>query len=138
MEPSTPYSAAFTPQAITALRAISPLEDLTAEWAWGGSTGSGVKVAVIDSGIDADHPAIGTVDGYVSVVETATGLTYDTEPARGCVRARHGLRGHHSVAGTRVPSCSASGCSTRGWAVAATSSAPACAGQSTMGCRCAT
>lgn len=31
---------------------------LTPEWAWGGATGAGVRVAVIDSGIDADHPAL--------------------------------------------------------------------------------
>ena len=39
------------------------LEDLSAEWAWGGATGAGVRVAVIDSGIEADHPALeGCVD----------------------------------------------------------------------------
>jgi len=32
------------------------LDDLSPAWAWGGSTGKGVRVAVIDSGIDADHP----------------------------------------------------------------------------------
>ena len=30
-------------------------DDITADWAWGGSAGVGVKVAVIDSGIDASH-----------------------------------------------------------------------------------
>jgi len=39
------------------------LDDLTPEWAWGGADGSGVRVAVIDSGIDADHPLLdGCVD----------------------------------------------------------------------------
>jgi subtilisin len=28
------------------------------EWAWGGATGSGVRVAIIDSGLEADHPAL--------------------------------------------------------------------------------
>lgn len=43
-------------------KAVS-LDDLTPEWAWGGSTGAGVRVAVIDSGIDADHPDLhGCVD----------------------------------------------------------------------------
>lgn len=32
--------------------------EITPEWAFGGSTGAGVRVAVIDSGIDADHPAL--------------------------------------------------------------------------------
>jgi subtilisin family serine protease len=39
-------------------RAVS-FEDLSPEWAWGGATGAGVRVAIVDSGIDADHPALG-------------------------------------------------------------------------------
>ena len=39
------------------------LDDLSPEWAWGGATGLGARVAVIDSGIEADHPALeGCVD----------------------------------------------------------------------------
>jgi subtilisin family serine protease len=34
------------------------LADLSPEWAWGGATGRGVRVAVVDSGIEADHPAL--------------------------------------------------------------------------------
>jgi len=40
------------------LDGAASLEDLSAEWAWGGATGKGVDVAVIDSGIEADHPAL--------------------------------------------------------------------------------
>ncbi|NGO09430.1 S8 family serine peptidase [Streptomyces sp. HC44] len=32
-----------------------------AEWAWGGSTGRGVRVCVLDSGVEAGHPAIGAL-----------------------------------------------------------------------------
>src|SRR5262249_36537132 len=54
---------------------------VTREWAWGGSTGKGIKVAVIDSGIDAAHPAIGgNVNGYAAVVDGPEGLTFDTAP----------------------------------------------------------
>ena len=35
------------------------LNDLSRDWAWGGATGRGVRVAIIDSGIEADHPALG-------------------------------------------------------------------------------
>lgn len=43
-------------------RAVS-FEDLSPEWAWGGATGAGVRVAVVDSGVDAGHPALeGCVD----------------------------------------------------------------------------
>jgi subtilisin len=39
------------------------LDDLSPDWAWGGATGRGVRVAVVDSGIDATHPALeGCVD----------------------------------------------------------------------------
>jgi subtilisin len=33
--------------------------EVTPEWAWGGSLGAGVKVCVVDSGVDATHPAVG-------------------------------------------------------------------------------
>lgn len=49
---------------------ISPIpwQEITPEYAWGGSTGRGVKVCVVDSGIEADHPALdGAVRGGVSV-----------------------------------------------------------------------
>ena len=34
------------------------LERVDREWAWGGSTGSGVTVAIIDSGLETAHPAL--------------------------------------------------------------------------------
>lgn len=37
------------------------------EWAWGDSTGAGVKVAIVDSGVDADHPDVGEVAGAVAL-----------------------------------------------------------------------
>ena len=37
------------------------------EWAWGGSTGKGVRVCILDSGIEAGHPLIGEVQGQWSV-----------------------------------------------------------------------
>jgi subtilisin family serine protease len=37
----------------------SPFDDYDRERAWGGATGRGVTVAIIDSGIDPDHPAVG-------------------------------------------------------------------------------
>jgi subtilisin family serine protease len=46
----------------------SPFTGLTRKKAWGGSTGEGVTVALIDSGVDADHPFLkGYVSGGVSV-----------------------------------------------------------------------
>jgi subtilisin len=53
------WSEQFTPQAIRQLFHTRPIADLTPEWAFSGSTGQGVKVAVVDSGVEYDHPALG-------------------------------------------------------------------------------
>ena len=53
------WSQQFTPAAIRELIARGPIADLTPEWAWGGSTGRGVRVAVVDGGVEHDHPALG-------------------------------------------------------------------------------
>ena len=74
------YSAAFLAETLRPVGALRPVDDITPEWAWGGSTGAGVKVAVIDSGIDAEHPAVGGVQGYVAVGEGAAGPTFDPAP----------------------------------------------------------
>ena len=47
--------------------------EVTREWAWGGSDGSGVRVCVVDSGIDATHPLVGGIDRAVVPVEGADG-----------------------------------------------------------------
>lgn len=45
------------------LPVVTALEDLSHDWAFGDADGQGVRVAVVDSGIDADHPALdGSVD----------------------------------------------------------------------------
>jgi subtilisin len=47
------------------------LEDLSPEWAWGGSSGEGVRVAVVDSGIEANHPDLhGKVDSDGGIAVT--------------------------------------------------------------------
>jgi subtilisin len=47
-------------------RSPFPLPDAR-EWAWGAATGAGVRVCIIDSGIDGTHPAVGGVDSAVFV-----------------------------------------------------------------------
>lgn len=92
----------------TTLRAVHPLpvpERLTKDWAWGGSTGRGVTVAVIDSGVDADHPQVGRVDGGAA-------LSYDAD-AEGLARVEEGphedLFGHGTACAaiirTVAPEC---------------------------------
>ena len=56
---------------------------VTREWAWDGSTGEGVRVCIVDSGIEEGHPLVGAVqsahvavvgeDGEVSVVTDEEG-----------------------------------------------------------------
>ncbi|HEX3790794.1 MAG TPA: S8 family serine peptidase [Pseudonocardiaceae bacterium] len=41
---------------------------ITPEWAWGGATGVGVRVCVVDSGIEPDHPLVGPIAGSHAVV----------------------------------------------------------------------
>src|SRR5579884_1157469 len=41
-------------------------ERVTREWAWGGSTGASVRVCVLDSGIELDHPLVGGVQRSVA------------------------------------------------------------------------
>src|SRR5689334_22633565 len=59
------------------LPGVQTLDDLSPEWAWGGATGRGVRVAVIDSGIEAAHPAL---DGCVDADDgVALSLVSDDE-----------------------------------------------------------
>ncbi|HZU67432.1 MAG TPA: S8 family serine peptidase [Ktedonobacteraceae bacterium] len=75
------WSKPFTADALQKLTPVLPLDNITREWAWEGGTGKGVKVAVIDSGIDASHPAIGApLSGYVTVIEKPEGMLLDTAP----------------------------------------------------------
>ncbi len=39
--------------------------EVTRDWAWGGSTGKGVSVCILDSGVDAEHPLVGEVQQSV-------------------------------------------------------------------------
>jgi subtilisin len=74
------WSWQFAPDQIQQLSILEGLEAITPEWAWGGSTGAGVKVGVIDSGIENDHPAIaGHVKGYVSFSEDRDGKIRSSE-----------------------------------------------------------
>ncbi|MGH7691749.1 MAG: S8 family serine peptidase [Candidatus Dormibacteria bacterium] len=42
---------------------IAEVLPIDREWAIGGSSGKGVRVAVVDSGVDADHPLVAGVEG---------------------------------------------------------------------------
>jgi subtilisin len=61
---------------------IADGEPVTAAWAWGGATGHAVRVCVVDSGIEPDHPLVGPVAGAAAVVDDgAGGLAVEPCPA---------------------------------------------------------
>lgn len=75
------YSAPFHDSRLVKVHRCDPMDAITPEWAWGGSRGASVKVAVIDSGVDATHPDVGPVQGYVAIAGSDDdNLLYDTEP----------------------------------------------------------
>src|SRR5712691_389836 len=43
------WSSPFDPERLVSIRPVDRLDDLSTEWAWGGSSGRGVRVALIDS-----------------------------------------------------------------------------------------
>jgi len=49
------------------------IDGVTPEWAWGGSTGAGVRVCVVDSGVERDHPMVGPVASSHVVVDGEDG-----------------------------------------------------------------
>lgn len=69
----------------------TPFDDISPEWAWGGSTGAGVKVAVIDSGIDMDHPFLeNCVKGGVEIVNSSESLQLHLKEGNHCDAFGHG------------------------------------------------
>jgi subtilisin family serine protease len=75
------WHEAFSPEAVRYEADLPVLHEITPEWAWGGSTGRGVRVAVIDSGINNEHPAVGgAVRGYVRVYEEQGKYRFDEAP----------------------------------------------------------
>lgn len=97
------YSAQFASDTLPVLPSIEPIDNITADWAWGGSTGKGIKVAVIDSGIDAEHPAVGgNIGGYVTIREEDGQLRYDTEPHQDLVGHGNACAG---IIRSLVPEC---------------------------------
>jgi len=70
-------------EAVPSIALDNPLPDrVDREWALGGATGKGVKVCVLDSGIELDHPAVGAVAGATAISLDEDGNTIaelDTE-----------------------------------------------------------
>jgi subtilisin family serine protease len=56
---------------------------ITREWAWGGATGAGVRVCVLDSGVELNHPLVGDVQQSVSIALEGDEVLVDEEDAAG-------------------------------------------------------
>ena len=73
-------------------------ERVTREWALGGSTGEGVRVCILDSGVDASHPLVGELE---SAVVISVGEDDEIVAERGHGGRR--LRPRHRVRRDRAP-----------------------------------
>jgi subtilisin len=52
------WSEPFTQEARAGLVRAAALGEIDRDWAWGGSTGAGIRVAIIDSGVEGSHPQV--------------------------------------------------------------------------------
>jgi subtilisin len=61
---------------------VGLLSQVTPDWAWGGSDGTGVRVCVLDSGIDGAHPMISKLERSVEIIAGPDGeiAIADAEP----------------------------------------------------------
>ena len=59
----------LTPEAAASIEIAADWpERVTKEWALAGSTGEGVDVCILDSGVDGDHPLVGGIESAVAVM----------------------------------------------------------------------
>jgi subtilisin family serine protease len=69
--------------AVLKLPGAVSLDDLSPDWAFGNADGGGVRVAVIDSGIDADHPMLHSCVNEANSIEFAVGSDGEVHAAEG-------------------------------------------------------
>jgi subtilisin len=58
-------------------------ERVTRDWAFGGSTGAGIRVCILDSGVQPDHRLIGPLEGAVALRKTEEGEIVVEDDAEG-------------------------------------------------------
>jgi subtilisin family serine protease len=88
------WSEPFSSAARERLIRLPPLDQIDREWAFAGAAGAGVRVAILDSGLERTHPAL---DGRV-VESVAIELDRDGEP-RIVPDERDDLFGHGTACG---------------------------------------
>ena len=92
-------------------RGRSPFGGIDRAWAFEGSTGAGVTVAIIDSGVERDHPAVGgrlVRSVRVELGEDGTSVVDDPEAidvvghGTACAGIIHGLAPDAEIVSVRV------------------------------------
>lgn len=108
------YSEQFLPERIKQLEQSAQIQALSAEWAYGGSTGKGIRIAVVDSGVEYDHPALddcvkgGVVVEYDESAENQIRYEDDNPPVdvaghgTGCAGIIHALAPDAEIYSVRV------------------------------------
>ncbi len=114
-------------------------EHVDRDWAWGGATGAGIRVAIVDSGVERGHPLVGDVQQAVAV-SGSSGADPVIERGRGRRhgRPRHRVRRHRPLARARVRARQRPRARRRLDRAAAGCSSPVCAGRSSRGSRSST
>jgi len=76
------WSSQFDAGTLPAVHQAPLLDRITPDEAWGGSTGAGVRVAVIDSGVDNNHPDVaGSVTAWCAPQrDEQNNISYAFEP----------------------------------------------------------
>ena len=64
----------FEPGHLPVVPAMALESPITLDWAFAGASGRGVRVAVVDSGIEAGHPMVGEVAGGVAIEADGLGF----------------------------------------------------------------
>jgi subtilisin len=54
---------------------------VTRDWAWGGATGAGVRVCVLDSGIEPGHPRVGAIQHSIAVTKDGDEISIEDDDA---------------------------------------------------------
>jgi subtilisin family serine protease len=56
-------------------------DHVTRDWAWGGATGAGVRVCVLDSGIEPGHPRVGAIQHSIAVTKDGDEISIEDDDA---------------------------------------------------------
>jgi subtilisin len=78
-------------------------ERVTREWAFGGSTGEGVRVCILDSGVDGEHPSVGGLESAIEITLDENEETVVSEDTEGDVSG-HGTA-CAGIVRTLAPEC---------------------------------